>query len=228
MFKRGLIATDYLLILVNLVPLYGVWFEGWDARMVFLVYCLETIIIGIMTILKMAALTLFVKTEEKWKINGKSSRQTGWFLILFFTLHYGIFVFVQTQLFFGVSGLMKGTSMMSGYAQIPALLGNEGKILLAIFICYYTLETIFNFFLSGEYKRISLARLMFQPYGRILIQQFVVILGSMFLTFGAGRIFILVFVVIRIFAEVFLRFDRLLKLAERKVLEDNESSSQQL
>jgi len=162
MFKRGLIATDYLLILVNLVPLYGVWFEGWDARMVFLVYCLETIIIGIMTILKMAALTLFVKTEEKWKINGKSSRQTGWFLILFFTLHYGIFVFVQTQLFFGVSGLMKGTSMMSGYAQIPALLGNEGKILLAIFICYYTLETIFNFFLSGEYKRISLAKLIFQ------------------------------------------------------------------
>jgi len=123
---------------------------------------------------------------------------------------------------------MKGTSMMIGYTQISALLGNEGKILLAIFICYYTLETIFNFFLSGEYKRISLARLMFQPYGRILIQQFVVILGSMFLTFGAGRIFILVFVVIRIFAEVFLRFDRLLKLAERKVLEDNESSSQQL
>lgn len=225
MFKRRLNTSDYLLILVNLAPLYGVWFEGWDPRMVFLVYCLETIIIGIMTILKMAAVILLVKNDETWKINGKSTRQFGWFLILFFILHYGIFVFVQTQLFFGVSGLMQGTSILSGYSQIPDLLGNEGKLLLAIFICYYTMETLFNFFLSGEYERISMARLMFQPYGRIMIQQVVVILGSMFLTFGAGKIFILVFVVIRILAEVYLRFDRFLNLAEKKVLGEKDVSS---
>jgi len=224
MFKHRLIPTDYLLILVNLVPLYGVWFDGWDARMVFLVYCLETIIIGIMTVLKMAGLTLFVKSAEHWKINGKSTRLIGWFLIIFFILHYGIFVFVQTQLFFGVSGMMKGTSLISGYAQIPALLGNEGKILLAIFICYYTLEMLFSFFLSGNYKTVSMVRLMFQPYGRIFIQQLVVILGSIFLSFGAGRIFILVFVVIRILAEVFLRFDRLLGVTEKKVLLEKEVS----
>lgn len=225
MFKRRLNTSDYLLILVNLVPLYGVWFEGWDPRMVFLVYCLETIIIGIMTILKMAAVTLLVRNDETWKINGRNTLLIGWFLILFFILHYGIFVFVQTQLFFGVSGLMKGTSILSGYSQMPGLLGNEGKLLLAIFICYYTMETLFNFFLSGEYERISMARLMFQPYGRIMIQQVVVILGSMFLTFGAGKIFILVFVVIRILAEVYLRFDRFLNLAEKKVLAENDVSS---
>jgi hypothetical protein len=48
---------------------------------------------------------------------------------------------------------------------------------------------------------------MFQPYIRIFIQQVTVILGSMFLTFGAGKIFILIFAAIKIFFEVFLNYE---------------------
>ena len=214
MFKRRLTTSDIFLILVNGVPLYGVWFENWDARMVFLVYCLETIIIGIINVLKMAAVTILVKPTDYWNNNGVSNKASGWFFILFFILHYGIFVFVQTQLFFGVSGLIKGHSLFSGYAQIPALLGNEGKLLLAIFITYYTLQTLFSFFQSGEYKTISMARLMFQPYTRIIVQQLAVIIGSIFLGFGAGKIFILVFVLIKIGIEVYIRPDRFLDKIE--------------
>ena len=210
MFKRRLTTSDIFLILVNGVPLYGVWFENWDARMVFLVYCLETIIIGIINVLKMAAVTILVKPTDYWNNNGVSNKASGWFFILFFILHYGIFVFVQTQLFFSVSGLIKGHSLFSGYAQIPALLGNEGKLLLAIFITYYTLQTLFSFFQSGEYKTISMARLMFQPYTRIIVQQLAVILGSIFLGFGAGKIFILIFALIKIGIEVYIRPDRFL------------------
>ena len=210
MFKRRLTTSDIFLILVNGVPLYGVWFENWDARMVFLVYCLETIIIGIINVFKMAAVTILVKPTDNWNNNGVSNKASGWFFILFFILHYGIFVFVQTQLFFGVSGLIKGQSLFSGYAQIPALLGNEGKLLLAIFITYYTLQTLFSFFQSGEYKTISMARLMFQPYTRIIVQQLAVILGSIFLGFGAGKIFILIFALIKIGIEVYIRPDRFL------------------
>ena len=210
MFKRRLTTSDIFLILVNGVPLYGVWFENWDARMVFLVYCLETIIIGIINVLKMAAVTILVKPTDYWNNNGVSNKASGWFFILFFIMHYGIFVFVQTQLFFGVSGLIKGHSLFSGYAQIPALLGNEGKLLLAIFITYYTLQTLFSFFQSGEYKTISMARLMFQPYTRIIVQQLAVILGSIFLGFGAGKIFILIFALIKIGIEVYIRPDRFL------------------
>lgn len=216
MFKRKLTIPEILLILVNLVPLYGVWFEQWDARMVFLVYCLETVIIGILNVLKMAAVTILVRPKEDWNNNGRHSLQSGWFFILFFILHYGFFVFVQTQLFFGVSGLMKGISLFGTYARIPALLGNEGKILLGIFIAYYTLQTLFSFFQSGEYKRISLARLMFQPYLRIFVQQIVVIVGSLFLSFGADKIFILVFVLIKILIELFVKFDRYLDIMEKK------------
>ena len=59
-------------------------------------------------------------------------------------------------------------------------------------------------------------QLMFQPYGRIFIQQFTVILGSMFLTFGAGKIFILVFAAVKIYFEVFVNYDGILN----KTMED--------
>jgi hypothetical protein len=47
MIKRKLTEADWFLILINLLPVYGVWFEGWSAKEVFLVHCLETIIIGL-------------------------------------------------------------------------------------------------------------------------------------------------------------------------------------
>ncbi len=216
MFKRELTISDYLLIVVNLIPLYGVWFEGWDPKMIFLVYCLETVIIGIVNVIKMAVVTLFVKGKDKWENNGSVKMVSGLFFIIFFIVHYGFFVFVQTQIFFGVSGIVGNKSFFGGYSQIPAILGHEGKLLLAIFIIYYTLQNFFSFFSSGQYKNISMMKLMFQPYMRIFVQQFIVILGSMFLLLGGGKIFILIFVVVKIFFEVFVSFDKYLDKAEAK------------
>lgn len=216
MFKRKLTIPDFLLIVVNLIPLYGVWFEGWDAKEIFIVYCLETVIIGIVNVVKMACITIFVRQKDLWENGGGTSMQSGWFFIFFFIIHYGFFVFIQTQLFFAVSGMIPNGSMLMKYSKIPALLGDNGKLMLLIFIAYYTMQSIFGFFSSGAYKTISLGRQMFEPYIRVFVQQFVVILGSMFLTFGATKIFILVFIVAKIFFELFINFDRLLAVAEKR------------
>lgn len=222
MFKRKLSVSDWLLILVNLIPLYGVWFEGWNAAEVFLVYCLETVIVGIINVLKMACVTIFVKGSDTWENHGSSSKQSGWFFIFFFIVHYGFFVFVQTQIFFSVSGLIPNGSLLANYDEIPKLLGDNGKLMLLIFITYYTLQNLFDFFLSGKYKTISMGRLMFEPYVRIFVQQLVVIVGSMFLNFGAGKIFILVFVLVKIFFELFLNFNRFLTISEKRQQLKNE------
>ena len=216
MFKRKLSAGDWLLIVVNLIPLYCVWFEGWNASEVFLVYCLETVIIGIINVLKMAFVTIFVKKDDDWQNGGTSSKQSGWFFIFFFIVHYGFFVFVQTQIFFAVSRLIPNGSFFVNYAKIPELLGHNGKLMLLIFIAYYTLQNLFDFFLSGIYKTISMGRLMFEPYMRIFVQQFVVILGGIFLGFGAGKIFMLIFIIAKIFFELFVNFNRLLAIAEKR------------
>ncbi|MEP7237190.1 MAG: DUF6498-containing protein [Ferruginibacter sp.] len=216
MFKKGLTAGDYFLIIANLIPLYCVWFEGWDASVVFLVYCLETVIIGIVNVLKMACVTIFVRKKDTWENGGSITMQSGWFFIVFFIIHYGFFVFIQTQIFFSVSKLVPGGSFFSSYSKIPALLGDNGKLMLLIFIAYYTLQNIFDFFLSGNYKTISMGRLMFEPYVRIFVQQLVVILGSLFLSFGAGKVFILVFVIAKIFFELFINTNRLLAISEKR------------
>lgn len=216
MFKKKLTTSDYLLIIVNLIPLYGVWFEGWNASQVFLVYCLETVIIGIVNVLKMACVTIFVRKKDTWQNGGISTMLSGWFFIFFFIVHYGFFVFVQTQIFFSVSGLVPGGFFLTSYAKIPALLDDNGRLMLLIFVAYYTLQNIFDFFLSGSYKTISLGRLMFEPYIRIFVQQFVVILGSMFLSFGAGKIFILIFIIVKIFFELSVNFNRLLAIDEKR------------
>lgn len=216
MFKHKLTISDLLLILVNLVPLYGVWALNWDARIVFLVYCMETVIIGLANVLKMAVVTVFVRPKDNWESNGKITLQSGWFFILFFIMHYGLFVFVQTQLFFGVSGLGKSGSFFGNYSQIPVLLGNEGKMLLLIFLLYYALQTYFDFFANNRFRTISLNRLMFEPYIRIFIQQLVVITGSIFLSFGAGKIFILVFVVVKIGFEVMINYTVLWRKAKER------------
>ena len=222
LLKRKLTAGDYLLIIVNLIPVYGVWFEGWNAAQIFLVYCLETVIIGLFTVVKLACVTILVKPRDEWHVAKGSAMATGLFFILFFIVHYGIFVFVQTQIFFGVSGLIKDGSLLGTYREIPRALGHEGRLLLLIFIVYYTLQTLYDFFLSGEYKTISMMKLMFQPYGRIFVQQFVVIIGSMFLTFGATRIFILVLALVKIYFESFIKFDRFIDVAEARAKQKKE------
>ncbi len=224
MFKRKLTISDFLLILVNLIPLYGVWFEDWDAKQIFLVYCLETVIIGIINVVKMACITVFVRKTDVWENGGSTSMQSGWFFIFFFIIHYGFFVFVQTQIFFAASGMLPTGSLLTRYSKIPELLDDNGKLMLLIFIAYYTVQSIFGFFSSGVYKTISLGRQMFEPYLRIFVQQFVVILGSFFLTFGGGKIFILIFIIVKIFFELFINFERILAVAEKRQRQKDEKN----
>ena len=84
MFKHKLTISDYLLILVNLIPIYGVWMEGWDPKMIFIVYCLESVIIGLVNVLKMAIVTIFYKSKDEWSNNGVIKMVSGFFFIGFF------------------------------------------------------------------------------------------------------------------------------------------------
>ena len=49
MFKRTIHPSEYFLIAANILPVIGVLAWGWSPIEVFIVYCLETIIMGIRT-----------------------------------------------------------------------------------------------------------------------------------------------------------------------------------
>jgi hypothetical protein len=126
---------------------------------------------------------------------------------VFFILHFGIFALVQTSIFSGVTGLSKGGGLFDFFLHWPALVNKEIALMLGAFVISYIARDLFPFFLREEYKTIPLLKLMLQPYGRIIIQQFTVILGSMFLTFGLGKVFILIFAGVKIYFEVAFNFN---------------------
>lgn len=222
MFKRKLNNGDYLLIATNLIPLLGVWFMGWDPMLMFLVYVCETIIIGLYNVLKMLMAT-WVKKKDIWENNGSRQYVSGYFFILFFVVHYGFFVFVQMFLFFGASGIAdKYSAIFGSVAELQRIWQQPGIYALLSFIIMYGIRTIHDFILTGEYRETSLMRLMFSPYLRIFVQQFVVIAGSIFLRFGGGKIFMLIFVFVKVFFEIYINFDRALNVYEKKMrIEDD-------
>ena len=97
--------------------------------------------------------------------------------------------------------------------------------MLGVFIVSYGFRLTTDFILTGDYKTSSLGYLMFQPYGRIFIQQLTVLLGSMFLVLGGGKIFVLIFALVKIFVEVFMNFDNILNKTMEGV-ENNHRNTQ--
>ena len=219
MIKRRLTTSDIFLIAVNLVPIWGVWFAGWEATEVFLVYCLESVIIGLYNLLKMW-LTTHIKKNDVWNnTDNNVTIMSGYFFMFFFFIHYGFFIFIQLSIFLGASRLEDKLGIGGVFDFIFHLqkyLSYNSLMLLLIFIVSYGLLTVKDFVWSGEYKSASLGELLFQPYDRIFIQQFTVIVGSIFVSLGAGKVFITIFVIVKIFFDVFVSFRRYLKIATAK------------
>lgn len=214
MIKKTLTQSDYFLIAANLLPVAGVWLWNWSPKEVFMVYALETVIIGLFTLVKMGIVTAVRKTDI-WYNGASRTNQSGLFFMFFFIVHYGFFVAIQTGMFIQVSGI--GKSLHRGFFDFflhwPQYLGNDAYYMLAGFFISYGFNMYWNFLRTRQYRTISMMQLMFQPYGRIFIQQFTVIFGSLFLEFGAGKIFILIFAAVKIWFEVFINYDGILNKA---------------
>src|SRR5687767_13486932 len=87
LLRREFVVSDYLVLAVNLIPIIGVCFWGWNAKEMFLVYCLESVIAGLYTIVQML-FTTWARKKDVW--DEKTSKVvSGYFFILFFIFHYG-------------------------------------------------------------------------------------------------------------------------------------------
>jgi hypothetical protein len=201
--------SDYIVIAANLIPVYGVWFEGWSARDVFIAYALETLILGIFTVIKLLITSVFRK-NDLWYANGVASKVSGPVFILFFLFHYGLFAAVQTSMFSVASGINPlNSNFFHFFLHWYDYINRDTVVMLCGFAVSYLIGHLLPFLLKQEYRTTPMMTLMFQPYGRIFIQQIIVILGSMFLVFKFDKGFILVFALVKIFFEVYVHLDRI-------------------
>lgn len=200
--------TSLIVVLWNLVPFLGVLFLGWKPVSVFICYALETIVVGIFNVLKL--LIIYFKGRQIKK-DGETG-VSGLGIIPFFIFHYYFFVFVQLSIFFPSTG---SGSVSFPFHAVAALyefaLQRSSIIALAAFIANNLFVLLNDFLIPRVYEHRSMAEQMFEPYPRIFVQQFVVILGSFFWSvFGLGMPVLVVFVFIKTLIDLVLNSNNLI------------------
>lgn len=214
LFKnKKLTATNYLFIAINLIPIWGVWFKNWDARIIFIIFCLETVIIGLYNILKIFTASIFSNKNEIVNNSKVPKLAVGLFIIAFFIFHFGLFVFVQMKIFLGVLSMNKmHIEMYDLFFNLRSTLPRYAQLLLLLFFISYGFGVIKEFVIPKQFKTVRLEKLMLEPYGRIITQQLVVIIGTFTLFINKdGKILILIFVLVKLYFEVFMDYKVFLK-----------------
>lgn len=165
--------SAYVLLAMNLIPLIGVLLHNWTVFQVLLLYWCENVVVGGFNVLRMLA------AQPKDPVSWASKL----FLIPFFIVHYGMFTFVHGMF---VIGLFGGQAVRFGGLSPSILLGavrTAGLTLpVAALVASHGFSFFHNYLAGGEYQRIDLAKLMFQPYGRIMVLHVTVLLGGFLIT----------------------------------------------
>jgi intracellular septation protein A len=126
-------------------------------------------------------------------------------------MHYGIFTAVQCTIFAQTANITPpNTGAMHFFFHFYEYINRDIGFMLAAFVVSYVARSFLPFIISGDYKRVSMMRVMFEPYGRIFIQQVIVIIGGIFLSFGAGKIFMLIFTIVKILFDVYFNISKII------------------
>jgi len=171
-------AADWLrpsviaLLLANLVPVFGVLCLHWEVFPLMFLFWSENVIVGVFNVLKM--LTANPGSPLSWA--GKL------FIIPFFCVHYGMFTFIHGIFVIGLfgGGFKPGAGFPAPETFWHTMLEYHlGWAVLGLAVSR-GISFATNYIGTGEYKRASLAVLMQQPYGRIVVLH-LAILGGGFL-----------------------------------------------
>ncbi len=182
--------TSYFIILHNLVPIFGVIFLDWDPIAIVYIYIAETIVIGFFNLFKILLAKKAIKQADGTYKN--ANFRTKLFMAVFFLLHYNAFNYGQIVI---ITSNIPGREFFSGELKyfIDYFIYNDG-ILLALGAIIFT--HLFSFFYDyirpKAYNVFSPLTLIFLPYGRIFLQQFVGLAGAFFVEFFGLPFFFLV------------------------------------
>ena len=168
------------------------------AMSILFAYFLETIIIGIFNALKML-----------WSILYGKSKSASFGLVLFFLFHYGMFVAIQSIFGFSLfdiegNGIFKEPfNILENYGIILNL--EDIQYALPAIIFMHLGKFISDYIYHKKYLEFTAKEIMFKPYVRIFVQQFVVILSSFFIILGkAGVIAAILLIFFRLVIDLFL------------------------
>ena len=148
------------LMVANLLPVVGILWWGWSAFEIVLAYVLETVVVGVFTLLRM--------------VSARLDRSTAMLLGPFFVVHYGMFVAIQSVFLF-----MSAEDTSMDWERLDPLWMVVG------FTLSHGQSFLLHYLWGGLYKVRAPKDEMVRPYVRVVIQQFAAIYGFSLLSDGA-------------------------------------------
>ncbi len=199
--SAGIVA----LILADLMPAVGVLFLGWQVFPIILLYWLENVVVGVVTVLKMAyaqgvepasetldmddlaavlrehpdrSVVVLPRDKRFSLLGGPGGRAVA---IAFFCVHFGLFTLIEGIFVVVIFGPAASWSREGGGGGVTA--GFLLWMALAFLGLCVSHATSFrrNFIGSGEYRHLTPQAIMAQPYGRLVVMQITVIIGGILL-----------------------------------------------
>lgn len=182
---------------VDLTPIYAVIMWGWGATPLVLLYWIENIIAGVMTLPRIF-------------ISGASYGGMGFllsiFLCAFFVFHYGLFcavhgTFLMAFISFNADPPLGNAAIMM---DVPAMIrfgiesGRNAIWIVGAIFAFQVLLFVWDFIIKGGWKNTNPMNEMFAPYGRIVVLHFAIFAG-------AGALFLLGEPMVGVLALIVLR-----------------------
>ncbi len=187
--------TVLLLVIANLVPLYGVLTRHWEIFPILVLFWIENVIVGIINFLKMAFAA--PASTGSWLIKIP--------LIPFFCFHYGMFTLVHGIFVFGFFGgyFAEGSIFPDENILFKAITDTGlGWAILALLISHAVSFT-WNYIGKGEYKKAHPQELMGQPYGRVVILHITILIGGfLVMALGSPVYALLILIFLKIFIDI--------------------------
>ena len=196
--------STLLLVVTNLLPLFGVLMLGWDVGALVILYWSENLIIGFYNILRMLT------------VGGVA----GLFPSFFFLIHYGGFcavhgffimnLLIQPEVEIDMGGNWPFVLVFLEllYNVISGVLATAPQAWIIAFIgltISHGYSFVTNFLLGGERETLTVQKLMSQPYKRIFILHIAVIAGGFgVLSLGQPMVLLLALVVLKTTVDVVL------------------------
>ncbi len=192
MNKKALATPSVVvLILANFIPLWGVIFRDWDVMSILYLYWAENITIGVVNVLK-----LLTNRAPGTPLSSKL------FLAPFFAVHYGFFCFGHAMFVFG--GMIAGTGDLFSAGDRALAYLTDHPLLIAGFFASHLFSFFFNYLGRGENKTIPIQKVMFLPYGRIVILHVTIIIGGMALVaLGNPTVLVAILILLKTGGDIF-------------------------
>lgn len=160
---RGAMPVSALvLIAANTAPVVGVLALHWSIFIIILLYWCENVVVGVFNVLRMA----LAEPRGTLEKAGKAV------LIPFFIAHYGIFTIVHGVF---VVALFGSTNTLR-----ELVAGGSGLLWgLGAMVASHGYSFVTNYLRTGEYRRVDLGLLLFQPYARVVVMHLTILGGGL-------------------------------------------------